>query len=645
MASIEPKPFTQEELNDLIRDLDLPNESAEILASRLREKKLLASGTKVTVYHTRDQGGTCRERTAPSADGEVFDCECHARFAGRRCELDSDPCASQPCLHGGECTSALQPPGYVCACAAGLRGARCELGRWCGSSTMADGDSVCAHGGLCEEGEWGPSCRCHGYYGPLCQAKLKISRQCSPNPKAHWHTEGNSLQILVFVTRFILAAAIASLLHARFRCECSALSVTTLLLYDVDECAGEPCLNGATCINEPGSFRCLCPPDRTGMNCGNPLYSDAVVAGDAAGFWDGALRWARAAAWPFWAGIAAALLAVLSLTVLLLVICRRRRRPPPATPAHKESLLNSDAPNPAPDIKRASKLSNIEAQRERRGATTGGRSSPYRAPLNNMDTLRSYGSAGDELELMPPDYLRNLNMPAASADKPWSEQMHLRTFTDNKIYNDLKGTNTNKRGTLPGLLDNRLRACGRAPSPPALDPHLLGGYHWDVSDWGAAALGAAISEVAGSERPDSSEAPSEGRAPNSERSDTTHTRGSGRLRGADVSSGEDERYGRVAAYALHPDAYLPRAAADTDSDGAASGTRMLARNRLRRADAASLITMLEERSSLLGDSDEGVEGEGDAASCSSLSANVCDIEESDAEEPLRMQGAPLTTDV
>lgn len=29
--------------------------------------------------------------------------------------------------------------------------------------------------------------------------------------------------------------------------------------------------------------------------------------------------------------------------------------------------------------------------------------------LNNLDTLRSYGSAGDELEIIPPDYLRNLN--------------------------------------------------------------------------------------------------------------------------------------------------------------------------------------------------------------------------------------------
>ncbi|KAJ8704316.1 hypothetical protein PYW08_013040 [Mythimna loreyi] len=45
----EPKPFTQKELNDLIRDLELSKESAEVLASRLKEKNLLTTGTKEAV--------------------------------------------------------------------------------------------------------------------------------------------------------------------------------------------------------------------------------------------------------------------------------------------------------------------------------------------------------------------------------------------------------------------------------------------------------------------------------------------------------------------------------------------------------------------------------------------------------------------
>lgn len=240
-------------------------------------------------------GGTCRdllpallEADAPAA-GEGYSCACHGRFAGARCEVDTDPCAAAPCLHGGQCaTEAGAPGGFSCACAAGLSGARCERGRWCAAG-------VCAHGGACEEGEWGPSCRCRGYFGPRCQ-------------------------------------------------------------FDVDECAGEPCLNGATCLNEPGSFRCLCPPDKTGMNCGNPLYSDAVVAGGAgagaralADVW----RWACAARWPL--AVAAAALLLLLLAVVLPLALRRRRRPPPG----KDEPLNSHHEKLG-GRPRGSKLSNLE---------------------------------------------------------------------------------------------------------------------------------------------------------------------------------------------------------------------------------------------------------------------------------------------
>ena len=46
--SSEPKLFNQGELNDLVRDLNLPKKSAELLASRLNEKNLLQKGTKVS---------------------------------------------------------------------------------------------------------------------------------------------------------------------------------------------------------------------------------------------------------------------------------------------------------------------------------------------------------------------------------------------------------------------------------------------------------------------------------------------------------------------------------------------------------------------------------------------------------------------
>ena len=40
-------------------------------------------------------------------------------------------------------------------------------------------------------------------------------------------------------------------------------------LIDVNECVemGGPCRYLSTCTNLPGSYRCICPPGRTGKHC------------------------------------------------------------------------------------------------------------------------------------------------------------------------------------------------------------------------------------------------------------------------------------------------------------------------------------------------------------------------------------------
>ena len=52
--STHPKPFSQGQLNDLVRDLNLSKESSEILASRLGEHGILDSETKITFFSNRD---------------------------------------------------------------------------------------------------------------------------------------------------------------------------------------------------------------------------------------------------------------------------------------------------------------------------------------------------------------------------------------------------------------------------------------------------------------------------------------------------------------------------------------------------------------------------------------------------------------
>jgi len=47
--------LTGEELNDLVRDLDLSKELSEVLASRLNKKNCLYPGTKITFYRNREK--------------------------------------------------------------------------------------------------------------------------------------------------------------------------------------------------------------------------------------------------------------------------------------------------------------------------------------------------------------------------------------------------------------------------------------------------------------------------------------------------------------------------------------------------------------------------------------------------------------
>ena len=52
---MEPQLFSQDDLDDLIKDLDLSKASAELLASRLQERNLLAKGAIITRCRYREK--------------------------------------------------------------------------------------------------------------------------------------------------------------------------------------------------------------------------------------------------------------------------------------------------------------------------------------------------------------------------------------------------------------------------------------------------------------------------------------------------------------------------------------------------------------------------------------------------------------
>ena len=54
-SHLTPQQFSQPELNDLVRDLGLSKNAAEVLASRLQEKNQLSHTTKVSYFRNREQ--------------------------------------------------------------------------------------------------------------------------------------------------------------------------------------------------------------------------------------------------------------------------------------------------------------------------------------------------------------------------------------------------------------------------------------------------------------------------------------------------------------------------------------------------------------------------------------------------------------
>ena len=42
---------------------------------------------------------------------------------------------------------------------------------------------------------------------------------------------------------------------------------------DKNECLMNPCKNGGTCVDKPGTYECLCPEQWGGSNCDNGIKS------------------------------------------------------------------------------------------------------------------------------------------------------------------------------------------------------------------------------------------------------------------------------------------------------------------------------------------------------------------------------------
>lgn len=403
--------------------------------------------------------------------------------------------AQNLCFNGGTCketTNTNSNNDYECQCHDRFSGKNCQEDRDPCSS------SPCLFGGKChDEGYGNYTCECPAR---MSGRRCDFGRFCLPNPCRHSGVceEGDDGPI----------------------CMCRGYTGKTCEI-DVDECANNPCLNGATCVNEAGSFRCICPPDL--KSCGDPLYSNSIIS-----------NLINNTSLEQKIIIISAIVGLMILLIILCLCCccksRRKSR-------EERSVKNNVAASPInSDYKRVSKMSNLEVvqqqQNQQRPASYAATSEhhhnvPYNPIMqyNNLDTLRNYGSAGDELENLPPEYRKlnrnpmnqqmvNINNTTGNSSdtdtsshkqqNKWDQGIHLQTFSDKtKINNDKRLSPAANHQFRQGVLQGRL-----LPSPAATYAGTTesGAYDWDVSDWKPRSLNVLsnITEVPGSEVVDSS---------------------------------------------------------------------------------------------------------------------------------------------
>lgn len=100
-------------------------------------------------------GATCKDLF------NKFGCHCDLGWEGEVCEVDTDDCASEPCVHG-RCKDYLA--GFECYCHPGYAGELCD------EDLDECKHHACQHGGTCMDGPNMYTCICpNEYSGPLCQ--------------------------------------------------------------------------------------------------------------------------------------------------------------------------------------------------------------------------------------------------------------------------------------------------------------------------------------------------------------------------------------------------------------------------------------------------------------------------------------------
>ncbi|RNA36805.1 protocadherin Fat 1 isoform X1 [Brachionus plicatilis] len=102
-------------------------------------------------------------------DKTLFFCECFSNFAGSSCQINTLPCASNPCLNNGTCVNNLANKTFICHCQQDNNGNDLYFRKNCQNKVDVCANETCSKNGVCYDVNDKAKCKCfYSYSGEKC---------------------------------------------------------------------------------------------------------------------------------------------------------------------------------------------------------------------------------------------------------------------------------------------------------------------------------------------------------------------------------------------------------------------------------------------------------------------------------------------
>lgn len=191
-------------------------------------------------------GGTCQRDSESSL---AYDCKCTEWYKGKHCEKNILPCSSSPCHNHATCIDdPNDPTNFFCQCTRWLTGRYCEI-----KKTKCD-EEPCKDRGYCLSNKVDPSwykCYCHDWFkGTNCETQIF---PCDSKPCQNGAVCSNDANNI-----------------AEYHCQCKTWFTGKNCEVQLTACDSDPCLNGGYCESDPQTpelYECRCGDWFKGANC------------------------------------------------------------------------------------------------------------------------------------------------------------------------------------------------------------------------------------------------------------------------------------------------------------------------------------------------------------------------------------------